>query len=132
MIRVMIIDDEPRLLRAWTAIIREQPGMELVDARSRADGLLAAVEAARPDVVVIDLTMPGEDPLVAIRDMAAAHPSARALAYTGQTDPLLIQEAFNAGVWGYVDKLASPPAMLDAIARVARGEVVLPPGFDRS
>lgn len=132
MIRVMLIDDEPRLLRAWKSLFGDRPGMLLVDARSRADGLVAAVEAAKPDIVVIDLTMPGEDPLVAIRDVAAAHPAVRAVAYTGQTDPMLIQEALNAGAWGYVDKLATPAEMFDAIERVAAGDVVFPRGFERS
>ncbi len=126
MIRVLLIDDELRLCRAWEKLFRARSDMEVVGTLTRADELAAAVATSSPDVVVIDLTMPGLDPITAIRELASLHPSVKAIVYSGHSDPRALREAYDAGAWGYIDKLASTAHMFDAIRRVAAGEIVFP------
>ena len=130
MIRVLMVDDEPRLLQAWTQLLAGESEVKLVGTRSLADGLAAVVDELSPQVVVIDLTMPGSDPLDVVRQLSSSHPDVRAVAHSANNDPLLVQEAFDAGAWAFVDKVAAGTDLVDVIRRVARGEVVFPSGVD--
>ena len=123
MIRILFIDDEPRLQRAWQRMIAQHGDMQIVGTRSTADDLGAAVDATSPDVVIIDLTMPGRDPLEAVRELSTSHPDVRAIIYSGHSDVERINLAFDAGAWGYLDKLAATDEIVAAIRRVASGQV---------
>lgn len=129
MVNVLLVDDEPRLLRAWSLLFAEDPGFCVVGTLDRADGLMDMAERTSPHVVVLDLTMPGLDPFAAIRLMAAAHPDVRVIVYSAQSDPLLMRRSIDAGAWGFVDKLCPPEEMFRAVRRVASGEAVVPPAI---
>ncbi|MDX2146155.1 MAG: response regulator transcription factor [Planctomycetota bacterium] len=126
MIRVLLVDDEPRLRLAWQTLFQGVPDLELVAALPDANGLPAAVAAYTPDVVVVDLTMPGIDPLVAVRELVASQPKVRVVIYSGRTDAELLQAAFDSGAWGYLDKLASPDEMFQTLRQVHAGQTAFP------
>jgi len=63
MIKVLFADDEPKLLQAWERLFTAQPDMELVGTLPDAEGLADAAAALKPDIAVVDLSMPGRDPL---------------------------------------------------------------------
>lgn len=125
-IRVLFVDDEVRLRRAWEKLFSSRTDMVLVGTLAQADGLVGAATELSPDIAVVDLTMPGIDPLKAIAELAAARPDVRAVVYSGQSDPQLLQAALDAGAWGYIDKLTAPATMFTVLQRVADGEVVFP------
>jgi DNA-binding NarL/FixJ family response regulator len=125
-IRLMVVDDEPKLRAVWERVVQGQSDIELVGSLNRADSLAAAVGESRPDVVLLDLTMPGMDPIVALGDAARAFPETRIMIYSVMVNESLIRRAMDAGAWGHVDKLDDPRRILDAVRRVARGDVVLP------
>lgn len=126
MLKVLLIDDEPRLVRAWERLFASEPGIELVGTRDRADGLLSTVTELKPDVVVIDLTMPGVDPLDAIRQIVDAEPATHCVVYSAHGAPDILRAAHDAGARGYIDKVRAPMEMFPTIRRVAAGEVVFP------
>ncbi|MCC6426410.1 MAG: response regulator [Phycisphaerales bacterium] len=99
-LRVMVVDDEPRLCAAWERLLSVQTDMELVRTLDRADHLAAEVAEHAPDVVLLDLPMPDEDPLTA---------SARCLCF----DPRLASSCTAAST--ILERLNSPrmPAPLD-------------------
>ena len=129
MIKVVLVDDEPRLRRAWETLFASQPDMTLLAALPQADTLMQVIVEKAPDVVVVDLTMPGIDPLEAIRAIATTHPSVRSVVYSAHSDLASLQSAYDAGAWGYLDKLAAPSEMFSVIRRVANGEAVFPANF---
>ncbi len=83
----------------------------------------------KPHVAVLDLSMPGADPLAEIKRLSGLIPDVRAIVYSGHADPDLIRAAFDAGAWGFLDKLAPPADMFMVVRRVAAGEAVFPPSL---
>lgn len=127
MIRVVLVDDEARLRKAWERLFGAREDMELVASLPDTRTLDAVVSEHSPHVVVVDLSVPGEDPIESIRRLRETHPGVRAVVFTGHSDGQFVRAAFDAGAWGYVDKLAEPGELFDAVRRVADGETVFPP-----
>ncbi len=126
-IRVLCVDDNDRLREAWRRLLDLQPDLVVVGTLERADTLLDAAKELNAHVVLLDLTMDGEDPLASLAKLFRAHPTARCLICSGESDPRVIEAALDAGAWGFVGKHEDPSRVADAIRRVARGEMVIPP-----
>jgi DNA-binding NarL/FixJ family response regulator len=126
--RVMVVDDHP-LWRDAVARDLEAAGFEV--AATAADGRAALVRSAapRPDVVVLDLQIPGPTGVEVTAELAAAHPEVRVLilSASGEHDDVLA--AVKAGATGYLVKSASREELVDAVRRVARGDTVFTPGL---
>lgn len=120
-IRVLCVDDSPELTRAWERYWRRQGDLLPVGSRDRADHLVEAVRQTGAQVVVLDLTMAGRDPLDALRELSFVAPHVRVIVCSGHSDPSVIASAMDAGAWRYVDKADEPHLMLDAIRAAARG-----------
>lgn len=125
-ITVLFVDDDPRLRHVWSRLIDAQPDMKLAGTLAQADGLADAANTLSPDVAIVDLTMPGLDPIEAIRALTAAQSPMRIVVYSGHSDARLMSAAFDAGAWGYIDKLTAPSEALTVLRRVAKGELVFP------
>jgi DNA-binding NarL/FixJ family response regulator len=121
MIRVLFVDDDPRLRDCWGRLIATQNGFELVGTLDRADLLVDSVGRLKPHVVLLDLTMPGADPLEACATLTREFPDVRVIIYTGIDDPALLDAAHAAGAWGFVDKLSPPAEILDTVRLVSQG-----------
>lgn len=126
-IRVLCVDDNPFVLDALRVKLRIEPGFECLDPLATADGLASQVRALRPSVVVLDLDMPGLDPLDALNEVADIRPETRVVMYTGHVRAELVDRAVELGAWGYVSKNDSADVLLDAIRSVNRGEFFLGP-----
>lgn len=126
-IRLMIVDDEPALGSAWERFLQMQPDMECVGTLRRADALVAAISENRPDVVLLDVQLPGRDPFEALREVVSDHPEVRIIFYSGRNDDQTIGRALDGGAWGMVDKVMPPRDILEVIRRVSSGERCFPP-----
>lgn len=124
-LRLMCVDDSPSLTAAWERLFNAQSDMTVVATLNRADDLVATALEHKPDVVLLDLTMPGRAPLDAAAELAGALPTTRVLFCTGYTDSETVSRALDAGAWGFVDKGREPDRIMQAIRRVAKGEVVV-------
>ena len=82
----------------------------------------------QPDVVLLDIDMPGKDPIEALRQLTEFMPSVRVLMLTAHVRRDLIERAIEAGAWGYLSKYSGGETIVDAIQSVFRGEFVLGPG----
>jgi DNA-binding NarL/FixJ family response regulator len=131
-IRVLCIDDSPDITEMLGRCIERQPDMESVGSLSSANNLRSALDKLRPDVVLLDISMPGDDPLTALRGLtdgdvknrpALPIPVVRVIVFSGHSDKQSMDRAADAGAWGYVSKDAPIPVILDAIRSVARGNV---------
>jgi DNA-binding NarL/FixJ family response regulator len=118
----MVVDDEPKLRSAWERLLRMHPDIEVVPSLERADDLVAMVGVHHPDIVLIDLTMPGRAPLDALTEASRRCPNCRFIVYSGTKNAGSIRQAANAGAWAFVDKIDPPEQILGIIRRVASGE----------
>jgi two-component system response regulator DesR len=128
-IKVLCVDDSPELTSAWTRFFALHPDIEIVGVLDRADSLPAAVQDKTPDVVLLDLTMDGRDPLDVLEELSRINPDVRVLICSGRNEADLIARAMDAGAWGFVDKSEEPQQVLEAIRRTARGETPMPGRF---
>lgn len=128
MIRVAIADDHPTVRSGLRALLASVEGIEVVG--DSADGA-AAVELAlseRPQVVVMDIRMPGQDGIEATRRLAAEAPEVAVLILTMLEDDESVFAAMRAGARGYVLKGADQEEIVGAIRAVSRGEAIFGPG----
>jgi len=127
MIRVLVVDDHPVLRSGLVQLVSGADDMEVVG--SAADGAEALTEARRtsPDVVLMDLQMPGVDGVTATRSILAETSGAQVLVLTSFSDGERIVAALDAGAVGYLLKDADPDDVLDGIRAVNRGESPITP-----
>ena len=125
--RILVADDHPTFRRGLRALIDSLPGIELIG--EAADGEAAVEQAAQslPDVVVMDLNMPGLNGVEATRKIVAANPSIAVLVLTMLDEDESVFAAMRAGARGYVVKGADTDDLLRALESVSRGNVVFGP-----
>jgi two-component system, NarL family, response regulator NreC len=120
-IRVLIADDHAVVRAGLRMLIGTQPDMEVVGEAADGPETLLKTRAARPDVVVLDLSMPGPRSSLTIERLVRLEPSPRILVLTMHDDPAYFRSAFMAGATGYVVKDAADVEVLTAIRVVHRG-----------
>lgn len=131
MIRVLVVDDHRVVLAGLGKVIEAADDMQVVGLAS--DGDLAADLAAqmRPDVVLMDLSMPRVDGVAATRRVLQLSPESHVLVLTSFSDRGRIVDAFQAGAVGYMLKDSEPDDLLRALRAAARGESPLDPRVAR-
>lgn len=126
-IRVLLVDDHAVLRAGLRALLEAEPGMEVVgEAGTGEEGVMKAGQA-RPDVVVMDLSMPGMGGLEATRQIAALEQGTRVLVLTMHGEEEHLLPVLEAGGSGYVHKRSADEELIEAIRTVARGDVFLYP-----
>lgn len=126
-IRVLVVDDHPVVRQGLRTFLDLQDDIAVVGEAADGQTCVAAAEELRPDVVLLDLRMPGSDGLVALRGLRERENPARVLVVTSFTDPSAVLPAMRAGAAGYVYKDVDPPALAAAIRAVHAGHVLLHP-----
>ncbi|MBO3742794.1 response regulator [Actinoplanes flavus] len=127
MIRIVLVDDHPVVRMGLRGMLDAEPGLTVVgEASSGVEGV-ALVLAERPDIVLMDLRMPGGDGVEAIGRILAATTGVRVMVLTTYESDRDILRAIEAGAAGYLLKDASPKELADAVRAAARGETVLAP-----
>jgi DNA-binding NarL/FixJ family response regulator len=114
-LRLLIADDDPVMRLLLGAIIRADPGLELVAEAQDADHAIALAAERRPHVAVLDFEMPGGGGLRAAQEIHARHPEIRLLALSAHEDDETRDAMAAAGASGYVVKGAPPADVLSAL-----------------
>jgi DNA-binding NarL/FixJ family response regulator len=125
--RILIADDHAVVRQGLKLLINSQPDMTVVGEAADGAAVLQQAAALEPDIVVMDLSMPGMNGLVATRALKEARPSVDIVALTRHDDETFLQEVLRAGASGYVLKQSNPVEFLQAIRAVAAGGVYLDP-----
>jgi two-component system, NarL family, response regulator LiaR len=128
-IRVFAADDHAVVLQGLRALLQTTGDIELVGTAGDGDAAVSGALLHRPDVVLLDLQMPGRSGVAAIEAISAAWPEARILVLTSFGDADNVFAAIQAGALGYLLKDASPETLLAAIRDVAAGVSYLQPGI---
>jgi len=126
-IRVVVADDHEMVRRGLRTFLEVQGDIEVVGEAADGAGCVEVAEAVRPDVILLDLKMPGTDGVSALRQLAARGNPARVLVVTSFTEPDAVVPAVRAGAAGYVYKDIAPAALAAAIRSVHAGHVLLHP-----
>jgi DNA-binding NarL/FixJ family response regulator len=125
-IRILCVDDHPEIRRLFELVMRDHEEFELVGTSQSADELETLVEELTPDVVVLDISMDGRDPLEALKAVRIRVPDVRFLVCSSWDDEEIIQRALAAGATGYLVKDGVFDELTRAIRTVARNEKVVP------
>ena len=127
MIRVLLAEDQLMFRTAVRRLLELEGDIEVVAEVARGDELVRSALAARPDVAVVDIEMPGQDGISAASELRQSLPSCRTLILTMYGRPGFVQRAMESGVSGFVLKDAPIEVLAGAIRRCAAGEEVLDP-----
>jgi two-component system, NarL family, response regulator LiaR len=128
-IKILIVDDHPMMREALQTALADETDMQVIgEASNGMEGVQIAAELA-PDVIIMDLLMPGMGGLEAITLICAANPQAKILVSTSLEDEEKVLAAIQAGALGYFPKTAPRTFLLEAIRKVADGIPYLPSGI---
>jgi two-component system, NarL family, response regulator NreC len=126
-LRIVIADDHSVVRRGLRQLLENEAGLEVVAEAEDVDSARRYVRGHKPDVLVLDLNMPGGSTLEAIPAIRAEAPDTRIVILTMQNEPAYAREALGAGVLGYVLKDAADTELVEAVRRAAAGDTYLNP-----
>lgn len=127
MIRTLIVDDHDMIRMGLSSILSAQPDMIVCGAAAEGAAGVALARTEAPDVVLMDLSMPGMDGVEATRRIGELCPQARVLILTANVEPETVRRAMDAGASGYLVKGVTPDKLVEAVRAVHRGEQPLTP-----
>jgi NarL family two-component system response regulator LiaR len=126
-IRLMLVDDHQMVRNGLKTFLMVHKDLELVGEAANGEQALSLLDRTRPDVVLMDLKMPGLDGIQTTRAMLARAPGVRVIALTSFKEQDMIQQALEAGVIGYLLKDIGCDDLADAIRAATRGQPALAP-----
>jgi DNA-binding NarL/FixJ family response regulator len=128
-IRVLIVDDHAVVRAGLRRVIEAEADLEAVGEAATAERALFAAIEHKPDVVLLDVVMPGQSGIEGLPALLQAVPDVKVLVLSMQDDPRYVREAFDAGASGYVLKEAADTEVVGAIRSVAAGERYVHPAL---
>ncbi|WP_052851848.1 response regulator [Streptomyces avicenniae] len=128
-IRVLLVDDHQVVRRGLRTFLEVQGDIEVVGEAADGPTAVACAEELRPDVILMDVKMPGGDGIEALRTLRELSNPARVLVVTSFTEQRTVVPALRAGAAGYVQKDIAPDALAGAIRSVHAGHVLLEPAI---
>jgi two-component system, NarL family, response regulator NreC len=131
-IRILIADDHGVLRAGLRALLSAEPDLEVVGEAADGNDILSLASELRPEVVLLDISMPGLSGIEVTRRLKEILPDARVLILTFHEDESLLQEAIRAGAAGYIVKRAAESELIDAIRAVWRGDLYVHPVMTRA
>ena len=128
-LRIVLADDHAIVRQGLRLLIDSQPDMTVIGEAADGDAVVAQAQALQPDVVLMDISMPGTNGLAATRTLKQRQPGVVVLVLTRHEEDTYLQELLRAGASGYVLKQSPPPQLLQAIRAVASGGIYLDPAI---
>lgn len=125
-VRILICDDHPLFRQGLRRLLETVADFVVVGEVERGDEVVPAVRGACPNLVMLDVELPGGSGITAAERLRAEASDVRIVMLSGFHDPLRVRAALRAGAAGYLLKNAPPAEIIDAIHRVAAGHTVLP------
>ncbi len=126
-IRVLCVDDHSFLVEGLAARFELERDVELVGSLPSAERLLAVAAETKPDIVLLDIEMPGTDAFVAAEDLRRQCPDVRTIFLSAYVRDHYISAAVKAGAWGYFSKSEDAETIIKGIRKVAGGEFAFSP-----
>lgn len=124
-IRILLVDDHLVVRAGYRRLIERQAHLQIVAEASNGEAGYQLYVQHQPDVVVMDLSMPGRGGITTIQHLRARYDKARILVFSMHEEPIFAEHAFAAGAAGYITKSSAPEVLVEAIEQVAQGETYL-------
>ena len=124
-ISVLCVDDNAHVVDALRLKFTRDQHFQWKGSLPDAENLLATARRLCPDVIILDIDMPGPDPFKVTAELAEHCPDTRVIYFSGHVRTDYIDRGVEAGAWGYVSKNDGHESLIDVIIRVARGEFAL-------
>jgi two-component system, NarL family, response regulator DesR len=125
--RILLVDDDARVRESLPLVFSRWAGVEVAAVLPSADGLIYHIIKHRPDIVLLDLDMPGRSPFDTLAELEYRGDPARVVMFSGIGDGPSVRACLNAGACGYILKDDGLEAIADAIRTVMRGERYISP-----
>ena len=130
-IRILLVDDHAVVREGLRALLEQQPDMEVVGEAQDGDAAVRHVAADAPDVVVLDMKMPGPGAVETIAAIRSSQPASHVLVFTSYAEDSQVRDALTAGATGYLLKDAMRDDLVRAVREVAAGRAWLDPQAQR-
>jgi len=125
LIRILLVDDHPIVREGYRRLLGRQPGFSVVAEAGDGEAALTAFAEHRPDIVLMDLSMPGGGGFAAVEALLARDPQARIIVVSMHQGAIFARKAMAAGARGFVSKSSPPDELVRAISTVVSGRRVL-------
>lgn len=129
-VTVLLVDDHAVVRAGYRVLLRDAPQIEVIGEAASGEEAYQQYVGKTPDVVVMDLSLPGMGGLEAIRRITARDADARILVFSMHDDVAFVDQALRAGACGYITKRSAPEVLADAIREVAAGGAYLEPELE--
>ena len=126
-IRVLLVDDHSIMREGLQSMLEQSEEFEVAGVAGDGEEAVSAAAELSPDVVVMDVMMPGKDGVEACRDIMESAPGTRVVMLTASTEEDAVIEAVAAGATGYLQKVSGMDRLLSTLKLVAAGEMPVPP-----
>ena len=125
MIQIVLVDDHAMVRMGFRLLLEGASDIGIVAEGATGEEVIPLVRAHRPDVLVMDLSMPGMGGLATLERLRSHDLSVRVLVLSAHHDPIHVRRALSAGARGYLCKRTAPEMLVDAVRQVARGQLYL-------
>ena len=123
--RIVIVDDHPMLIRGISDLINGEPDLEVVGEASTFQEAMAQVNKLKPGLVIVDVSLDGNNGIELMKNLSGRDGSPPILAYSMHDESIYAERALRAGAKGYVMKQADPDVLLSAIHQILKGKIFL-------
>ena len=130
-IRILIADDHGLMRAGLHAMLEDEPAVEVVGEAASGEEVLQLAGEVSPDIVLLDINMPGIDGIETTRRLRISYPQTRVLILTVYAEESLLREAIQAGASGYIIKRAAEEELITAIQAISRGDIYIHPAITR-
>ena len=130
-IRILIADDHGLMRAGLHAMLEDESDVEVVGEAASGEEVLHLAGELRPDIVLLDINMPGMDGIETTRRLRISYPQTRVLILTVYAEESLLREAIQAGASGYIIKRAAEEELITAIQAISRGDIYIHPAITR-
>ena len=128
-LRIILAEDHETVREGIKLLVNSQPDMEVIGEASNGSAAIKAVQKLKPDIIVMDISMPETNGLKATKRIKQDYPQVKILALTRHTDDGYIQQLLRAGANGYVLKQSAPTELINAIRAICVGKSYLDPAL---
>jgi DNA-binding NarL/FixJ family response regulator len=132
MIRIMLVDDHAVVREGYRRLIEKHDGMSVVAEAGNGAAAYSSYKQHRPDIVVLDLSMPGQGGIEALRHLRQWDEHAKILVFTMHENAAYAVQAIQAGAKGYITKSSPPALLIEAIRDVAAGKRPISPDMSHA
>lgn len=128
-IKILLVDDHNVVRAGFKMLLADDHTIEVIGEAARGEQAIQLYQELKPDIVVMDLSMPGIGGLEAMRRIVQRDPQALILVFSVHNEPVYVSRALNAGAKGYITKNSAPEILLEAITAILQGDQYIETGL---